>query len=193
MWKQNWSRWFPFCQRRRSSEPRGTGTETMHWRYLGRDAVHRKDYIDQCQSQHHQEERRHLQWVDPWDSKIGMGDTPNSKAACWRQSSLSSSTQNLPCGFLWPFLEPSCRTFPREPARFKEGSGAGFRTIPTKVPGGLQTERFSNSCCEPCPEPHWLRSYSILLLRKNSKILSLQIPIQNQDFRDRFTTTLTSS
>lgn len=127
MRKQNWSRWFHFCQR--SSGPRGTGTEAMHWRYLGRDAVHRKDYIDQCQSQHHQEERRHLQWVvDPWDSKIGMGDTPNGKAACWRKSSLSSSTRNLPCGSLWPFLEPSGNCI-----RSGQGSREGFGEVRKRV------------------------------------------------------------
>ena len=80
--------------------------------------------------------------------------------------------------------------------RFEEGSGAGFRKFQQRFQEA--TERFSNSCCvpspepfhEPCPESRWLRSNSILQLVKNSKILSHpeeEIPIQNQDFRDRFT------
>ncbi len=80
--------------------------------------------------------------------------------------------------------------------RFEEGSGAGFRKFQQRFQEA--TERFSNSCCvpwpepfhEPCPESRWLRSNSILQLVKNSKILSHpeeEIPIQNQDLRDRFT------
>ena len=80
--------------------------------------------------------------------------------------------------------------------RFEEGSGAGFRKFQQRFQEA--TERFSNSCCvpspepfhEPCPESRWLRSNSILQLVKNSKILSHpeeEIPIQNQNFRDRFT------